>query len=336
MLEDEARRHLESDPRFRKCATKTEALSEAKGSWVLLTSAHIQYDWSTLRSLISCGDRYQAQVSACPDRYGYLRLQRPKDTIRMVQTQLGTDLDKCGRGGRLDVVAFRPCELGDHVFQSVSLLEGNKLIRTDFLRSIAGEHLDAGVLARVILESDMICLIPDYGVTVHHAVSAGGAVVGRLTDLFESLDRFEERIPTIYAQNSLVIRSLDNARLESLASWYGVVFGDDARASVFHFAKERLDCWQALEERDSGYFFNGDDYAFMRLLAKSSFSELLVRDRDLRISGFEEDMGEDRSVLLDTMRELYDVYESTSLHVGLAVTYLPRKAVACVRRLLHR
>ena len=254
----------------------------------------------------------------------------------MVQTQIGDDLDKLDRGSRLDGVAFRPCELGDHVFQSVSLLEGNKLIRTDFLRSVAGEHLDAGVLARAILGSDMICLLPDYGVTVHRAAFAGGTVVRRLTEFFESLDRFEDGISTTDTQVSLVIRSLDNARLEALASWYGVVSGDGARASVFRFAQERLDCWRALEERDPGYFYNADDYAFMRILAKSSFPELLAKDRDLRVSGLEEEMGEDRSVLLSTMRELYDVYESTSLHVGLAVTYLPRKAVACVRRLLHR
>ena len=312
---------VEKDQRVCIVSSEEEALSQAKGEWIYSAPGNAFVKWHGLGHLIKCAKRFSSDVVACPDAYFSLRT---RDIARWVETRMGTSLASRDMVERDGTYCFSPRDAGRLLFTSVSLSSANKLIRRSLVHEAAVSRLDASGVARCLLEARRVCYVPvaemelrAYEATSAHCASLLGAEM-------ESFNEFR-RFVKAFAPEHLC--AADSACLSFITSTYRFIKGLGSRKGYCETAREWLSRTGLIERHKAGHFFDRADYDFCTSLIERSPSDFVMYELDSRTEELEMALADARGVrelLWEKERELRDVYESTSLHVGRVVTAVPR------------
>ena len=323
----------EKDQRVCIVSSEEEALSRAKGEWIYSAPGNASIKWHGLGHLIKCAKRFSSDVVACPDAYCGLRT---RDIARWVETRMGASLASRDMVERDGTYCFSPTDAGRLLFTSVSLSSANKLIRRSLVQDAAVSRLDANGVARCLLGAHRVCYVPVVDVTLRAYEAAPSHCSSLLSAGMESFQELRRLIKTTSPEH---ICSTDSACLAFVTSTYHFIKGLESRQSYCEAAREWLSRTGLIERHKAGHFFDRADYAFCASLLESDPHDFAIKDTDSRIEELELALADARGVrtiLWEKERELRDVYDSTSLHVGRVVTAVPRWLYRKARGALER
>lgn len=325
-----AERWQRLDPRIVIADSVSGAIAAARSPWVLQTRDNAVFQWGALRELEEVGERFHADVVACPDSTGLLRC---RDIARVVETNMGCLLTTVGQAEPDGPIAFEPSMASDLLFQSVSLASTNKLVRRDLMiRSHVDSMNECGV-GVCLAKASRVCFTPRRLMGFCSYTFDTSWINGLFSTGFEPFTLLDA---TFSSEVNVRQREIDNAVLTKLMAEYRLMKANSNKGEFIKRAKQLIEQRGLLTAHDAGYYFDQDDYSDALEMVQRDTEDYVAFEIDARIERLGECIASVESAIGEKDRELHYVYGSTSLKVGLKVTAPLRWMVRQAKSLLRR